>query len=205
MSLSSCLLQEGDNPMPKIAEKQYTVTIPSYNSRDVEFLDEIRSAHDNDKLSDVGSDIEKAFKRRIEDEFLGKPITQKTRASITEFCWYLLSISKLFGYSLLTGGFVATIHKEVFSIRNRPTTGNDALSDATFTYFDSQGIYRLTANGYMRWDWQIAPDDPSARRTQIIRDNNGTLPGYASEKELCEDCHIYIEIVGQFPLLVLPV
>jgi len=196
---------EGNAMRKNTALKPVTVEIPSHNIRDVEFLDQIRQAHDHDNLADIGTAVKKAFKRRVEEEFLGQDITPKTRASITEFCEYLLSIARFSGYSLMSEGIVTSTHNDMFSIKTRPVHGINALLDATFTYFDTPGNYKMTASGFMRWDWSIAPDDPNNRRIQIIRDNNGTMPGYASENELCERFFIHVEVSGQFPLLVLPV
>jgi hypothetical protein len=174
--------------------KDIVIRVPYYNAKDVKFLEEIKQAHNHNKLTAVSADVEKAFKKRVEDEFLGQVINSKVRASITEFCEYLLSICKFFGYSLLTSGIVTSIHKDQLSIKTRSTTGNDALLKATFTYFDSLGTYKLTANGFMRWDLMIAPDDPHNRRLQILRDNNGTLPGYSDTEELCKTDHIHVDI-----------
>jgi hypothetical protein len=182
---------------------QITVEIPNYNSRDVEFLHELEKAHDNDSLKGIGEGIEEAFNNRVEYEFLGKDINAKTRAEITNFCVYLLSIAKFYGYALPISGLTASVHNDVFSIRTFPSTRMSALVEATFTYFDEQGNYKLTASGFMRRDWATAPNDPVNRRLQIKRDNNDTLPGLNGSAD--SKYHIHIEIEKQFPLLVLPV
>ncbi len=189
--------------MHKSTAKKCFIEIPHCNHRDVEFLNEIRNAHNHDKLSIISTNVESALRRRIEDEFLGQAITPKIRADITEFCLYLLSISKLFGYPILIGGLITTIHKEIISIKTR--CRNPSLLEATFTYFDCHGNYEMTANGFIRSDLSISPDDPISRRSQIMRDNNNTFPGFSSKEELCEKHHIHIEVPGQLPVLVLPV
>jgi hypothetical protein len=187
-------------------DRSLDVKVPHTSEKDVVFLDELKEAHDHDKLASIHSAVERAFKNRIESEFVGQEITPKTRANITDFCWYLLSIAKFSGYNLYTNGFVTAIQEDVFKITNPPTTGNNnALINAVFTYFNDEGDYQLTADGFMRWDWAIAPDDPTNRRAQIMRDNNGAMPGFRSNEETCKDYHIYVEMSGQFPFLVLPI
>jgi hypothetical protein len=185
--------------------RHITVEIPSENSADVDFLHELEEAHDHDNLKDVGAGVEKAFKDRVEKEFSGQDITPKTRASITDFCIYLMSIAKFYGYDLLLGGFITTVHEDMFSVRTQPTKGITALIESTFTYFDDEGNYKLTANGFMRRDWATAPDDPVSRRNQILRDNNDIFPGLQYSNANTNKLHIHIEITGQFPLLILPV
>lgn len=186
--------------------RQLTIEVPSCNSRDVDFLHELEEAHDHNSLKEIGFSVEKAFKDRVEEEFLGQDITAKTRAHITDFCVYLMSIAKFYGYNLLVGGFVATVHEEMFSVRTVPSAGISALIESTFTYFDNEGNYKLTASGFMRRDWVTAPDDPVSRRSQILRDNNNTMPGFVGVNSTDEKkYYINIEIMGQFPLLVLPV
>jgi hypothetical protein len=185
--------------------KQLAITMPYHNPRDATFVDELREAHNYDKLADISSAVERAFKNRIEIEFVGQEITPKTRASLTDFCWYLLSIAKFFGYNLFTNGFVTAIQKDAFKIKSPPIGDSRTLINATFVYFNDRGDYQLTADGFMKWDWAVAPDDPVSRRAQIMRDNNGTMPGFRSEEELCENYHIYVEMSEQLPFLVLPV
>lgn len=185
---------------------QVTIEIPGYNERDVEFLQEIRQAHNHDKLSDIGADIERAFRSRVEYEFLDQEVTSKTRAVITEFCSYLLSIAKFYGYNLSIGGLTTVAHGDMFSVRTLPSNKISTLVESVFTYFDNEGNYKLTANGFMRRDWVTAPDDPVNRRAQILRDNNDTMPGLGGNNSIDHaKCYIHIEITGQFPLLVLPI
>jgi hypothetical protein len=53
---------------------------------------------------------------------------------------------------------------------------------ARFSYFNTKGIFQLSADGHMRQDWATHSNLPRPRRTQIIQDNKGMpgMPGRAS-------------------------
>lgn len=180
----------------RIANK-YSIEIPYYNYRDVEFLEDIKKAHD--QLETISTNVKSVLKRRVEDEFLGQEIDSKTRANITEFCSYLLSISKFYGFPILTSGFVTALHKDVLSIKAYSNKVSSLL-EATFTYFNHNGDYQMTANGLISSDLSTTPD-----RSQIMKANNDVLPGFSSDNELCEEYYIHIEVPGQIPVLVLPI
>ena len=192
-------MKTGDNEDDN--SKEITIEVPGYNSRDVEFLQELKDAHNHDSVENIGAAIERTFTNRVTQEFMGQDITPKTRADITDFCTYLLSIAKFYGYNLPVSGLIASVHGDTFSIRTQPSKGISTLVESTFTYFDEQGNYKLTARGFMRRDWVTAPDDPVSRRLQIARDNNDVLPGATADGIDDKRLHIHVEIEGHLQAL----
>lgn len=178
-----------------------TLEIPKANALDVEFLGKLREAHNHNSLKEVGAAIEQAFNDRVSYEFVNEEITPNIRARITDFCVYLIDIAKFYGFALPVGKLIASTHGDMYAVRTNPSHRLSALIEATFTYFNTEGCYKITANGFMRIDWITAPNDPVSRREQIRRDNNDRLPGLDYDDD-SEKYYIHVEIAGQFPLLI---
>jgi hypothetical protein len=74
---------------------------------------------------------------------------------------------------------------------------------AKFVYFTNKGKFHLSADGNMRNDWATLSNLPRPRRTQIIQDNKGLLPGFPSGGR-AERFYIHIMAQDKQQALVLP-
>jgi hypothetical protein len=75
------------------------------------------------------------------------------------------------------------------------------MLNAKFSYFTHTGKFYSSASGLIRENWAQLPNLPKQRRSQIIQDNRGIIPGMAGR---ASEFFIYINDQNNKMLLVLP-
>jgi hypothetical protein len=72
---------------------------------------------------------------------------------------------------------------------------------AKFVYFTNKGKFYTSADGNLRQDWAILSNQPRPRRSQIIQDNKGGMPGMTGR---ASEFFIHITAYDKQQALVLP-
>jgi hypothetical protein len=85
--------------------------------------------------------------------------------------------------------------KDVSNIVNLPR-----MIQAKFCYFTARGKFHLRADGMIREHWSQIPNSPKVRRSQIMQDNKGVMPGVQGR---ASEYFIHITSKGS-QVLVLP-
>lgn len=72
---------------------------------------------------------------------------------------------------------------------------------ARFVYFTNKGKFYTSADGNLRQDWATLSNQPRPRRTQIMQDNKGLVPGMTGR---ASEFFIHITATDKQQALVLP-